>query len=165
MAYFVLMAICYCALCVLDLMAFFSLKCLWMQQVLSSNGSLESARSSIDSFEDAKENGYVEISKMSPRVKKAVGSSGNRSASLRGSDNHEENWECMSAMSVGMETWLVQEWCDMGSLDSLVERGLFMIDSKHLDMVRTFHICSCLDYSGGDWATAFRLYPCNDWPH
>lgn len=108
-------------------------------QELSSNGSLESARSSIDSFEDAKENGYVEISKMSPHVKKTTGSSGNRSTSFRGSDNQEENWECMSAMSVGMETWLVQEWCEMGSLDRQVERGLFMIDSRHLDMVRLVH--------------------------
>lgn len=106
--------------------------------------TLKSANSSADS-EDAKERGYVEIGRITQKPKKARGSNGSQNLSQRDSGN-EENWDCMSAVSMAMETWLVQEWCDMGSLDRAVGKGVFILDDIHMDMVRLVHvyICDCL---------------------
>lgn len=132
-------------------------------ETVTSTGSIgrtmDSARSSFESVDEngkQRDAGYVELGKLRRNTKKQRGSSGGAGVnngsdfaghSQRGSTGNDDGWDVMSGISVTSETWLVQEWCDMGSLERALERGMFMIDSLNLDMLMV--VDTCLDICRG----------------
>ncbi|GMH44611.1 hypothetical protein BSKO_12563 [Bryopsis sp. KO-2023] len=132
-------------------------------ETVTSTGSLgrtmDSARSSFESSHDEtakqRDAGYVELGKLRRNTKKRGSSGGGGlnggtdgvGRSQRGSTGCDDGWDVMSGISVSSETWLVQEWCDQGSLERALDQKKFMIDALTLDMMMV--VDTCLDICRG----------------